>query len=251
MVNNSTRKLAGLMMLILISMVMLSLLQDETKIIASQVIKNTREFDLGEKITIYELPEILTQEEKDALAKYATTEFFQSDLPDEFLVKGERDLLAEQQATEQADPSLNVVNSNETTNQVYTAQEDQNEVFEGVKASELTASRTSTTLIENAVQGNIHERGAIVKIAGKIDMDKAKPYFYNVHMTCCGMDTFRVISSAETDGQGNFVVKIVTTPKFPLGDWTVTISTIGVDNKIIKHYYVFNLRDSSINFEGK
>lgn len=250
MVNDSTKKLAGLMMLILISMVLLSMMQGETKIIASQIIKNTREFDLGEKITIYELPEILTQEEKDALAKYATTTFFQSDLPEEFIVKGERDLLAEQRATQQADPNLNVLNSNDTETQVFTEQEDQNQVFGGVKASELTASRTSSTLIENAVQGNIHERGAIVKIAGKIEMEKAKPYFYNVHMTCCGMDTFRVISSAETDGQGNFVVKIVTTPKFPLGDWTVTISTIGDDYKIIKHYYVFNLRDSSINIEG-
>lgn len=250
MVNDSTRKLVGLMMLILISMVMLSLLQTETKIIASQVIKNTREFDLGEKITIYEFPEILTQEQKDALAKYVTTEFFQSDLPDEYIVKGQRDLLAEQQAQPQASPELNVVNSNDTTTQVFTQEEQQNEVFENVKTSELTASRTSTKLIENAVQGNVHERGAIVKIAGKIDMDKAKPYFYNVHMTCCGMNTFRVISSSETDAQGNFVVKIATTPQFPLGDWIVTISTIGVDNKIIKHYYQFILRDSTINFEN-
>jgi len=59
--SDSTRKLAGLLMLILVSMVLLSLLQTETKIIASQIIKNTREFDLGEKITIYELPEILTK----------------------------------------------------------------------------------------------------------------------------------------------------------------------------------------------
>jgi len=249
MVNDSTRKIIGLSMLILISMAMLSLLQTETKIIASQVIKNTREFDLGEKIIIYEYPEILTKEQKDALAKFATTEFFQSDLPDEYVIKGQRDLLAEQQAQPQASDELNVVNSNDTTTQVFTQEEQQNQVFENVKTSELTASRTSTKLIENAVQGNVHERGAIVKIAGKIDMDKAKPYFYNVHMTCCGMDTFRVISSSETDAQGNFVVKIVTTPQFPLGDWTVTISTIGVDNKIIKHYYQFNLRDSSINFE--
>lgn len=249
MVNDSTKKLAGLLMLILISMVLLSMLQSETKIIASQVIKNTREFDLGEKITIYEMPEILTQEQKDALEKYATTEFFQSDLPDEYIVKGERDLLAEQQATPQVDPSLNVVNSNGTS-QTFTEQEEQNSVFENVKTSELTASRTSPNLIENAVQGNVHERGAIVKVAGQIEMAKAKPYFYNVHMTCCGMDTFRVISSAETDGQGNFIVKIVTTPKFPLGDWTVTISTIGDDNKIIKHYYQFHLRDSTINFEN-
>lgn len=249
MASDSTKKLAGLLMLILVSMVLLSMLQTESKIIASQVVKNTREFDLGEKITIFELPEILTKEQKNALELYATTEFFQDDLPDGYIVKGERDLLAEQQATQQLDPSLNNV-TNGTQSQTFTEQDKQSDTFKAVKTSEITSARNANLIQENAVQGNIHDRGGIIKIAGKIEMARSTPYFFNVHMTCCGMDTFRVISSAETDSAGNFVVKITTTPKFPLGDWIVTIGTIGDDNKIIKHYYNFKLIDTSINFES-
>ncbi|MCP6727415.1 MAG: hypothetical protein KJI69_05400 [Patescibacteria group bacterium] len=248
MVNDSTRKLAGLLMLILVSVVILSMLQTETKIIASQVIKNTREFDLGEKITIYEMPNILTKEQQDALAKYATTEFFQDDLPSEYKVKGERDLLAEQQATPQSDSSINVVVNATNGTGINTLQEQQNEAFKSVTTSELTSSRSELLLQESSVQGNIHDRGAIVKIAGKIEMAKPAPYFYTIHMTCCEMDTFRV-STSNTDAYGNFIIKIATAPQFPLGDWTVTIGTIGDDNKIIKHYYNFKLIDSSINFK--
>ncbi len=248
MVNDSTRKLAGLLMLILVSMVLLSMLQTESKIIASQVIKNTREFDLGEKITIYEMPNILTEEQQDALAKYATTEFFQDDLPSEYKVKGERDLLAEQQATPQSNASLNVVVNATNGTGINTLQEQQNEAFKSVTTSELTASRTSPNLIESSVEGNIHDRGSIVKIAGKIEMARPPPYFYTIHMTCCEMDTFRV-STSDTDGFGNFVIKIATAPQFPLGYWTVTIGKLGDDNKIIKHYYNFKLIDSSINFK--
>jgi len=248
MVNDSTRKLAGLLMLIVVSMVILSLLQTETKIIASQVIKNTREFDLGEKITIYEMPEILTKEQKEALAKYATTEFFQDDLPAEYKIKGERDLLAEQLATSQSDPSLNIVTNATNGTGINTLQDQQNEAFKSVTTSELTSSRTDILIQERAVQGNIHDRGTIVKIAGKIEMAKPTPYFYTIHMTCCEMDTFRV-STSNTDSQGNFIIKIATAPQFPLGDWVVTIGTIGDDNKIIKHFYNFKLIDTSINFE--
>ena len=246
MVNDSSRKLAGLLMLILVSMVILSMLGTESKIIASQVIKNTREFDLGEKITIYEMPDVLTQEQKDALAKYATTEFFQDGLPSDYVLKGERDLLAEQQATQQSDSNLNVVVNATNGTGINTLQEQQNEAFKSVTTSELTSSRSELLIQESSVQGNVHDRGSIVKVAGKIEMAKPAPYFYTIHMTCCGMDTFRV-STSNTDAFGNFVVKIATSGKFPLGDWTLTIGTIGDDNKIIKHYYNFKLIDSSID----
>ncbi len=246
--NDSTKRLAGLLMLIVVSMLILSMLQSETTIIASQIIKNTREFDLGEKITIYELPEILTAEQKEALEKYATTEFFQDDLPDQYRVKGQRDLLAEQQAIAQADPNLNVV-VNGTDQLPYTEQEEQNEAFQAVKTSEISSARTASLIAENPVEGNVHDRGKIIKIAGKIEMNiKPPPYFYTIHMTCCEMDTFRVQTS-QTDSVGNFIIKIATASEFPLGDWTVTIGTIGEDNKIIKHYYQFRLIDTSINFK--
>ena len=57
------RPLIGVLLLITLSMLLLSMMQDTTKVTASQVIKNVREFDLGEKITIYETPELLTADE--------------------------------------------------------------------------------------------------------------------------------------------------------------------------------------------
>ncbi len=240
MVNESSRKLAGLLMLIIVSVVILSMLQTETKIVASQIVKQTTEYDLGEKITTYQYPQVLSQEQEEALAKFVVAEFFQDDLPEGY-IKGQRDLQAEQDATPQQTGNL-------TELQIQSEQDDQTSTITGVKTSELTASRTSTELIEGSVEGNIYNRGSIVKIVGKIEMQKPTPYFFNVIITCCGMDSFRALSAYETDGQGNFVIKFATTPKFPLGDWTVTISTLGDDNKIIKHEYDFTLIDKSINF---
>lgn len=246
--SDSTKRLAGLLMLIMISVVVLLMLQTETKIIASQIVKTTTEYDLGEKISTYEYPQILTDEQEKALKKYALAEFFQDDLPEQYVVKGQRDLLAEQQSTQQVDPSLNtVINGTETL--PFTEQEQQSETFKAVKTSELTASRTSPQLVESSIDGNVYNRGSIVKIVGKIEMARPAPYFFNVNITCCNMNSFRALSAYETDAFGNFVIKFATTPKFPLGDWSVTISTVGDDNKIIKHRYDFKLIDTSINFE--
>lgn len=240
--SDSSKRLAGLLMLIIISVVVLSMLQTETKIIASQIVKTTTEYDLGEKITTYEYPQILSDEQVVALKKYAIAEFFQDDLPQEYIVKGQRDLQAEQDATPQQTGNL-------TELQTQTEQQDQTDIITNVKTSELTASRTSTSLIESSIDGNVYNRGSIVKIVGKIEMARPAPYFFNVNITCCEMNSFRALSAYETDAFGNFVIKFATTPKFPLGDWTVTISTIGDDNKIIKHRYDFKIIDTSINFE--
>ena len=242
MESDSSKRLAGLLMLIIISVVVLSMLQTETKIIASQIVKTTTEYDLGEKITTYEYPQILSDEQVVALKKYAIAEFFQDDLPQEYIVKGQRDLQAEQDATPQQTGNL-------TELQTQTEQQDQTDIITNVKTSELTASRTSTSLIESSIDGNVYNRGSIVKIVGKIEIARPAPYFFNVNITCCEMNSFRALSAYETDAFGNFVIKFATTPKFPLGDWTVTISTIGDDNKIIKHRYDFKIIDTSINFE--
>ncbi len=233
------RPLLGLLLLITVSVLLLSLIQSENKIVAQQVVKNIREFDLGEKITIYETPNLLSAEEIKALEKYALLEFFQDDLPVEYQEKaseqsGQRDLLAEQNATVQQTGNL-------TELAIQTDQPQQAKEFVGVKTSELVASKTSLGLIESQAEGNVYVRGSIVKIAGKIEMERPKPYFYNVNITCCEMSSFRALSAYETDAFGNFLIKFATTTKFPLGDWTVTISTIGDDNKIIKHFYNFKL----------
>ncbi len=237
------RPLIGLVLLITLSVMLLGMIQEETKVTASQVVKSVREFDLGERITIYETPNLLTADEIEAMEKYALVEFFQSNLPFDYqvkaneqnqLIQGQRDLLAEQNATLQQTGNL-------TELQIQSEQEQQVKQITGVKTSELTASRTSANLIESTPEGNVYIRGSIVKMAGKIEMQKPAPYFYNVHITCCQMDTFRALSAYETDSVGNFVVKFATTTKFPLGDWVVTISTIGDDFKIIKHFYNFRL----------
>jgi len=177
-----------------------------------------------------------------ALEKYALVEFFQSDFPITYQEKaeeqnqilGQRDLLKEQGDTPQQTGNL-------TELAIKTELQNQSDVITGVTASELTASRTSTQLIENAVNENTYIRGSIVKIAGKVEMERPSPYLLNIIITCCGMNSFRALTAYETDAQGNFLIKFATTPQFPIGDWSVTISTIGDDNKIINHQYQFKL----------
>jgi len=236
------KQMIGLLLLITVVVMAYSMVQEETKVTASQVVKNVREFDLGERITIYETPNLLTSDEIKAMEQYALVEFFQSNLPLDYQVKateqnqllGQRDLLSEQNSTEQQTGNLTELN-------IQNQQGQQVKEITGVKTSELKASRTSADLIESYVEGDVYIRGTIVKMVGKIEMQRPAPYFYNVHITCCEMDTFRALSAYETDSMGNFVVKFATTPKFPLGDWVVTLSTIGDDNKIIKHFYNFKL----------
>lgn len=242
MTSAQNKRLFGLLIIIGVSLLVLSLMTGQNLVKASQIVKNVREFDLGEKITLYETPQLLSPEEIKAMEKYATVEFFQDDLPSAFQLKadeqnreitGQRDLLAEQKPIPQSD------NLPQTPNQ--TAQQVEESVFKNVETSSLVASTTEARLIESQAQQNIFIRGSIVKVVGKIEMARPAPYFYNVNITCCDMDSFRAMSAVETDGQGNFVVKFATNGKFPLGDWTVTISTIGDDFKIIKHFYNFKL----------
>lgn len=238
------RPMIGILLLITVSVLLFSMIQQETKVTATQIIKVVREFDLGERITLYETQNLfLTAEEIKALEKYALVEFFQSDFPLNYqekaqeqnqLIKGQRDLLAEQNATVQQTGNL-------TELKIQTEQAQQVAEFTSIRTSELIASKTSLGLIESSPEGNVYIRGSIIKIAGKIEMQRTTPYFYNVNITCCGMNSFRALSAYETDAFGNFVIKFATTTKFPLGDWTVTISTIGDDNKIIKHFYNFRL----------
>lgn len=237
------RQLVGVLLLITVGVLILSMIMDDTKVKASQVVKNVREFDLGEKIILYETPNLLTEKEIETLERYALVEFFQDDLPEQYqstanqqneVITGQRDLL-----TEQGDTPQQTGNLTELT--IQTELDDQSTVIKNVKVSELTASKTQAKLIENSVNKNIYIRGSIVKIAGKIEMQRPSPYFLNVNITCCGMDSFRAMSAFETDAQGNFLIKFATTTKFPLGDWRVTISTIGDDNKIINHTYEFKL----------
>ena len=237
------RPLIGVLLLIVVAVLLVAMMQQETKVTASQVIRNVREFDLGERITIYETPQLLSPDEIEAMEKYALVEFFQSNFPTDYIIKaeqqnamiqGQRDLLSEQNGTYQQTGNL-------TELRIQTEQAQQVSQITAVKTSELTASKTSATFIENPAEGDVYIRGSIVKIAGKIEMQRPTPYFYNVNITCCEMESFRALSAYETDAFGNFVIKFATTSKFPLGDWTVTVSTIGDDFKLIRHFYNFKL----------
>lgn len=237
--NNKT---VGVLLLIFVSIGLLIFLQSQPTVIASGIIKNVKVFANGEQIGIFELPQVLTEEQQTALNEFAIAEFFtDAFIPQDYedtaerQITGQRDLTSEQELTPQQVEDLSEL-------ELQTLQAEQSGVIQDVKTSQLVASRTSTNLIESSVDENTHIRGSILKVAGKIEMNiKQPPYFYNVHLTCCGMNTFRVISSVETDGQGNFIVKMATTPKWPLGQWIMTIATIGDDNSIIKHQYLFNL----------
>ncbi len=74
------RPMIGLLLLITVSVLLFSMMQEETKVTASQVVKIVREFDLGERIIIYENKNLLTTEEIEAIEKNALVEFFQDDL---------------------------------------------------------------------------------------------------------------------------------------------------------------------------
>lgn len=233
----------GVILLLVVVVMIFAILQEGTKVTASQIVKNVREFDLGEKITIYETPNLLSVEQIQAMERYALLEFFQDDLPDQYksiaqtqnqAISGQRNLIEEQNNTTQQTGNL-------TDLAIQSEQADQSTVITNVKVSELTASKTEARLIESQAIENTYIRGSIVKIAGKIEMARSPPYFLNVNITCCGMDSFRAMSAFETDAQGNFLIKFATNTKFPLGDWRVTISTIGDDNKIINHFYEFKL----------
>jgi hypothetical protein len=204
-------------------------------------IKNT-ECLMNECITIFQIPNQLTEEEQALIDEVATV-FFQDELPFEFQQKakeqqeiiGERDLLAEQQATNQTSEHLNEPIKSEDESGITRVG--------GVSLGVGNPSETALMLVEKQTEPNVFTRGDIVKVVGKIILDKPSPYFMNINITCCEMSSFRAMSAVETDPQGNFVIKFATSMVYPLGDWKVVISTIGDDNKILNNVYDFKLID--------
>lgn len=237
MTRSSTKNFIGLLLLIGVGLVILSIAMSQGTIsTASQQIKNTLEFAGGEKITIYELPELLTPEQKEALEKYGELEFFVDpqyrELAEEQEITGQRDLLEEQRSTVQENEELNEIQKEEAHNGTIKT-----------SVSKVEGTRANISgLQEVDLQGNVWVRGEIIQFAGKIEKNLTPPpYFYNTIATCCEMPSFRAQSGVQTDSFGNFLVKIPTSGQFPLGDWVVEISTIADDRSIIKHKYEFKL----------
>ncbi len=230
----------AIILFVVVGLVIASMVQNQNVVaLDTSFIKNT-ECLLNECITIFQIPNQLTEEEQELINEVATV-FFQDELPFEFQQKakeqqeiiGERDLLAEQQATNQTSEHLNQPIQSE----------DEMGTISRVGGVSLGLGGEGLNLVEKQTQPNVFTRGDIVKVVGKIILEKPAPYFMNINITCCEMSSFRAMSAVETDPMGNFVIKFATSMVYPLGDWKVVISTIGDNNKILNNVYDFKLID--------
>lgn len=229
-------------MFVVVGLLVVSMVQNQNVVALDQsFIKTTKCISNNECLTIFQIPNLLSEEEQAVIDEVATI-FFQDQLPVEFQqeaerqqeIKGARDLLEEQQATPQENDSLNtpITETEEGITRVG-----------GVGLGLGDPSQTALNLVEKQTSPNVFTRGDIVKVVGKIQLEKPAPYFMNINITCCEMSSFRAMSAVETDPQGNFVIKFATDMKYPLGDWKVVISTIGDTSKILNHVYEFKLID--------
>lgn len=199
----------GVVLLVVVALFLVVIMQ-QGKVVQSttNIIRDVTEY-AGVHIETYKTPEFFTPEQKAMLDKYAAN-FYDDSPPQSYQT------LAQQQQTQTTIlANGTVVNATKKIEPLYVSS----------SGSEQTYSA-----------------GDEIPIAGKIKLDnKPAPYWYNVVITCCGMTSFQSRSHVETDGQGNFGFKIRPDGHFPLGDWVVTISIIGDDNKIVNHDYHFRL----------
>ena len=184
----------------------------------------------------------LSNEQKNLLKEYSGVIPFEGQFPEIYellteeqksVIIGQRNLLAEQQATPQ---------TNEYLNQPIESEDEMGKISR-VGGVSLGLGGEGLNLVEKQTEPNVFTRGDIVKVVGKIILEKPAPYFMNINITCCEMSSFRAMSAVETDPMGNFVIKFATSMDYPLGNWKVVISTIGDNNKILNNVYDFKLID--------
>lgn len=213
---NKGKKMIGVLLLsVILIIVLLSIQTGEVVSINTGFVKSITESPFGDKVITYEVPQFLTPEQEKALKKY-TEEVFYSDVVPQTYV---------QQAQKQ---NSTISTSGNITNI-------------GVNKTE-TEKTGEPVLYSSSNAAKVVKRGESFSVAGKIEKVKSPPpYFFNVLITCCGMNSFKAMSAVETDALGNFLVKIYTDGHYPLGDYTMTISTIGDDAKIVAHNYYFRL----------
>jgi len=235
-------KAIAIILLVVVGGIFFSLLQSASSVtLDSAFISKTTKFG-NEFIETYDIPLVLTEDQEKALETVIPI-FFQDELPVEFQqeaerqreIIGERDLIEEQQANPENPEEINEVVTEENAPKGVT----------NLSASKLVINRTagdiSTGLSYLEVTDNTFVRGDAVRLAGKMNLNKPAPYFYNVIITCCQMSSFKAMSAVQTDAQGNFVLKITTNRSYPIGEWQVDITTIGDSSKILKHTYYFTL----------
>lgn len=237
------KKPIALIMLILVVAVMASYIQSASSItLDSAFVKRTTQF--GEEfITTFEIPKVLSEEQERILGTVIPI-FFQEDLPLEFQeeaqrqreVLGERDLLEEQIDNPTNTEQINIPKTEENTPKGVTS----------LSASKLVIDRTKGDISSGGlsyldITDNTFIRGDAVRLVGQFNLNKPAPYFYNVIITCCEMNSFKAMTAVPTDAQGNFVLKFATNRSYPLGDWQVELTTIGDSDKILLHTYYFTL----------
>ncbi len=236
------KKPIALIMLILVGAVMVSYIQSASSItLDSAFVKRTTQFG-DEFITTFEIPKVLSEEQEKVLGTVIPI-FFQEDLPLEFQeeaqrqreVLGERDLLEEQ------------IDNPTNTDQINTPKTEENTAkgVTSLSASKLVIDRNAGDISRGLsyldISDNTFVRGDAVRLVGQFNLNKPAPYFYNVIITCCDMNSFKAMTAVATDGQGNFVLKFATNRSYPLGEWQVELTTIGDSDKILLHTYYFTL----------
>jgi len=190
----------------------------------------SKQFSLGETISILERPQFFPEIVDDIGSAIGFNIFTADELPPEY-----RDLAAEQQALENP-PEDTVTISGNLEKEQLVATTDKHEKGDGKEAK----------LVNTGIVASVFTAGERVPVVGKINVPNLPPpYFYSITVYCCGQDKPMVNKGhISTDGQGNFLYKIITTERtFPLGIYDVIVSTLSADIRTnIDYKWQFELR---------
>ena len=229
--SNVNKKFGVILIVFVVLFFTVVMAQGENKITSSaRFLASTECFEAGECITTYKIPDILSEEELKKLTQISQ-QFIVSNPPEEYVqlaqrqVSGQRDLASENIVQE----FVNTTNNQQTL------------TASSIDASLSDIRNPNEVPCSSPISGSTYKVGSIVCILGKITTGKPPPYFFNVNITCCEMPSFNAMSTVETQGDGSFIIKIPVTARYPLGEWTVTISTIGDLGQNIKKDYHFTL----------
>ncbi len=183
-------------------------------------------FSLGETIEILERPQFFPELIDDVQVALGFEEFTEDDLPQEYRNLAEEQRQADGSAIE--DLEKEAITGDLTKSQIV-APTDKHEVGDGKQAKIVNTGKVASEFT----------KGEIIPITGKLNVpNKPAPLFYNLVVYCCGNFEDELVekSHISTDGNGNFVYRIITTDSFPSGTYDVTISTLSADNRRLIDY---------------
>jgi|GEM_PF-4407387 len=196
-------------------------------------------FSLGETISILERPQFFPELIDDVAIAIGFEEFTEDDLPQEY-----RDLAEEQRQAEGTtieEQEKEAITGDLTKSQIV-APTDKHEAGDGKQAKIINTGKVASEFT----------KGEIIPITGKLNVpNRLAPLFYNLVVYCCGNFEDELVEKnhISTDGNGNFIYKIITTSNFPSGTYDVTISTLSADNRrLIEYTWQFFLSESGALF---